>query len=95
MTSAKMKLSHILTRAQYEIEDLVRHLKNGQKFEDLAKKYSICSSAPSGGDLGLVSLHRLDPDFAEEASKLAPGQISRPVKTRFGYHLIRRDEEPV
>lgn len=86
----KLNLSHILVRHAYEAEDVQRQLKRGVAFEELARKFSTCSSAPVGGALGLVDLRRLDPDFAEAAQKLAPDEISPIVRTKFGYHLVKR-----
>lgn len=86
----KIHTFHILVKHEYEAQDLVRFLKAGQSFEDLARKYSICPSASAGGDLGLQDIARFDDDFAEAALLLKSGQISVPVRTRFGYHLIKR-----
>lgn len=89
----KPRFSHILVDQKYEAEDILKHLAAGKKFSELASKYSKCSSAPAGGDLGVVSLNRLDSDFAEHAILLKPGQYTpKPVKTRFGYHIILRTE---
>lgn len=85
-----MKLRHILLRHQFEAEDVLRHLQSGQEFSALARKYSICSSASAGGDLGDLKGKRLDPDFEEAAQSLVTGQISSIVRTRFGYHIIQR-----
>ena len=87
-----MHLKHILVKNKFEAEDLLRMLKQGKIFEDLAKKFSTCSSAASGGDLGFVHPKKLDPDFFESAQMLKSGQISpSPVRTKFGYHLIKRE----
>lgn len=87
----KIKVSHILLDKEYEAQDLLRALKDGKSFEELAKKYSKCPSSKSGGDLGEVSVHRLDDDFADAALALKIGEISEnPVRTRFGFHLIKR-----
>lgn len=87
----KARFSHILVNQKFEAEDILKHLKSGKNFSDLASKYSTCSSANSGGDLGLVDESRLDPDFAEEAFSLKVGSYTLyPVKTRFGYHIILR-----
>ena len=83
-----MGLKHILVQHKYEAEDLQRKLSAGESFEELAKKYSTCSSAKGGGDLGEVSLDRLVSEFAEAALSLNVGEISPIVKTRFGHHLI-------
>ena len=84
-----MRLSHILVTQKFEAEDLERKLQQGEAFESLARKFSTCPSAQSGGDLGLIELRRLDDDFADAARILVPGQTSGIVRTRFGYHLIK------
>ena len=86
----KLKISHILTEHRFEAEDLQKRLKAGEEFADLARKRSRCPSATQGGDLGEVDSRRLDPAFAEAAEALAPGSVSGPVRTRFGFHLIWR-----
>ncbi len=86
----KIPLKHILVQHRYQAEDIQRLLKNGESFERLAERFSICTSAPQGGDLGVVALDRLDPEFAESAGQLAENQISAIVRTRFGYHIIFR-----
>ncbi len=89
----KIRVSHILVEKQYEAEDILRALKEGKNFEDLAKKYSKCSSSAQGGDLGVFSEGRLDIDFEEAAFMLKPSQITmKPVRTKFGYHIIKRTE---
>lgn len=82
---------HILVPDRITADDVLRHLKNGKNFEDLARKYSQCSSAASGGDLGnLKSKKNVDSDFLEALELLKPGQTSGAVRTRFGYHIIQR-----
>jgi peptidylprolyl isomerase/peptidyl-prolyl cis-trans isomerase C len=87
----KINVCHILVDKEYEAQDLLRALKEGKSFSDLAVKFSKCSSAKSGGDLGTVDVARLDDDFSEAALALKVGEISlKPVRTKFGYHLIKR-----
>lgn len=86
----KIHVKHILVHQRFEAEDVSKKLQEGEVFEDLAEKFSTCSSARLGGDLGLVEIRRLDSDFAEAAQDLKVGEISSPVRTRFGYHLIKR-----
>jgi parvulin-like peptidyl-prolyl isomerase len=85
-----MHLKHILVAHKYEAEDILKLLKEGKDFSDLAKSRSQCPSAPSGGDLGNLKGKKLDMDFEEAAELLKPGQISGVVRTRFGYHIIQR-----
>jgi peptidylprolyl isomerase/peptidyl-prolyl cis-trans isomerase C len=90
----KMKtyhVHHILVTHQYEAEDLLKKLKNGGEFFILAQKYSTCPSAAQGGDLGKIPVGKADPNFEEAAMDLKPGEITaKPVRTRFGYHIIKR-----
>lgn len=86
----KIHVSHILVTYQYEAEDLLKKIAEGMPFEDLARRHSQCGSASVGGDLGEVDERRLDPTFAEAAAELQVGAISPVVKTRFGYHLIKK-----
>ncbi|WP_413612955.1 peptidylprolyl isomerase [Bdellovibrio sp. HCB-110] len=89
--SLKIRASHILVQHQYEAEDLLRALKSGKPFEELARKYSRCSSASTGGDLGTFSEGRMDETFEEAAFSLKVGEVtSRPLRTKFGYHIIKR-----
>lgn len=87
----KIKVSHILVKHQYEAEDILKALNAGKTFEELAQRYSLCPSSAGGGDLGFIASERLDADFEEAAVMLKVGQITtRPVRTKFGYHLIKR-----
>ncbi len=87
--SKNYHVKHILTQHKYEAEDLLKKLKNGIQFEDLAKKFSLCSSASAGGDLGLLKPGQADEDFEAAAIKLKILEFStEPVRTKFGYHLI-------
>ncbi len=89
----KINVSHILLTYEYEAKDILRALKEGKSFEDLAQKYSKCSSAENGGNLGDVPLSRLDSDFAEAAMALAKDSVTKvPIRTKFGYHIIKRNK---
>lgn len=80
--------------ARTKIEELHRRLMDGEAFDDLAKANSDDPSATLGGDLGFVTPSDLvDPAFAEAAGKLGVGEISDPVLTGFGYHIIQVTEK--
>lgn len=81
---------HILVEQAYEAEDLVKKLAAGEKFETLAGKFSRCPSAKAGGDLGSFGRGRMVEAFEDAAFELAVGETSKPVRTRFGYHIIQR-----
>ena len=86
----KIRASHILVAQEFEAEDLVKLLAEGRKFEDLALRFSQCPSSRQGGDLGFFSARQMVEPFSEVAFGLKVGQISSPVRTQFGYHLILR-----
>ena len=82
---------HILVSQKYEAEDLIKKLADGKSFADLAKKFSTCTSAASGGDLGSISIGKADADFQEAALLLQPSEITKkPIRSRFGFHIIKR-----
>ena len=73
--------------------DVLAQLKAGKDFSALAKQYSTdAASAAQGGDLGWAARTAYVPAFADALFSMQPGQISEPVKTEFGYHIIRLDE---
>ncbi len=86
----KIHVRHILCDQRYEAEDLLKKMKQGEAFADLAQKYSKCPSAARGGDLGEVDSSRFVEPFAEAAEMLNAGEVSPVVGTRFGYHIIQR-----
>ncbi len=90
MLKAKViHLFHILVPHRHEADDLLRLIKEGHSFFELAKKFSHCASGKNSGDLGEVNFRSLDEDFLEAAESLAIGEMTlNPVRTKFGYHLI-------
>lgn len=86
----KIKARHILVEQEYECQDLVKKLDAGESFEELARKFSKCPSKARGGDLGEFGKGRMVPSFEEAAFGLDVNQVSGPVRTQFGYHLIQR-----
>jgi len=89
--SNKIKCSHILVVKQSESLAIVERLKNGEKFGKLAKELSIDSgSGKKDGNLGYFTKGMMVKPFEEVAFKLQIGEISDPIKTEFGYHIIKR-----
>ena len=81
-----------------EIDSIYTALQNGADFAEMAKKYSDDKrSAAQGGEMPWFSMRRMVPEFAEPAFNLEnPGDITRPVETQFGYHIIKKtDSRPV
>jgi peptidyl-prolyl cis-trans isomerase C len=89
--SDKVTASHILVDQEFEAKDLVKKLEEGKTFEELAREFSNCPSGKSGGSLGEFEKGMMVAPFEKAAFNLSPGQVSPPVKTQFGYHLIKRD----
>ncbi|HXP42892.1 MAG TPA: peptidylprolyl isomerase [Candidatus Acidoferrales bacterium] len=82
-----------VAEAQRRAEDLLKQLKAGAKFEDLARKYSEDpGSAKEGGSLGWIGKGRTVPEFEKAAFSLPKGQISDLVKSSYGFHIIRVDD---
>jgi len=89
----EIKASHILVKTEDEAKDIASKLKNGSKFSNLAKTLSIDkASGAKGGDLGYFGRGKMVPEFERAALSLKPGELSGPVNTRFGYHIIRLDD---
>lgn len=80
---------HILVKTEKEALDILDQLKRGKKFDALAKRYSICPSGKRGGDLG--EFHRGDmvKPFDDVVFKRPLYKVHGPIKTKFGYHLIK------
>ncbi|WP_413287099.1 peptidylprolyl isomerase [Bacillus mojavensis] len=92
----QIRASHILVADKKTAEEVEKKLKKGEKFESLAKEYSTdTSSATNGGELGWISKdnEQLDSTFRKAAFKLKTNEVSEPVKTQFGYHIIKKTEE--
>ena len=87
----KIKCSHILVQKQSEAITILDRIKNGEKFGKLAKELSIDSgSAKRDGSLGYFSRGKMVKEFENAAFSLEVGKISEPIKTQYGYHIIKR-----
>ena len=87
----KIKCSHILVQKQSEAMEIYERLQKGEKFGKLAKELSIDSgSAKKDGNLGYFTKGMMVKQFEETAFRLQIGEMSQPVKTEFGYHIIKR-----
>ena len=89
--SNKIKCSHILVEKHSEAIILLERIRKGEKFGKLAKEFSIDSgSAKRDGNLGYFGRGKMVKEFEKSAFNLQTGQISEPVKTQYGYHIIKR-----
>ena len=86
----KLKAKHILVKHEYEALDILKKIADGKSFEELAKDFSLCSSASRGGDLGEFVKGTMVPVFENALLKLKGDEISGIVKSQFGHHIIKR-----
>ncbi len=88
----KVHCAHILVKTQTEAKAVEERLKKGEKFGEIARQVSLCPSGKKGGDLGSFGRGQMVKEFEVAAFKLEKGATSEPVKTQFGYHIIKRVE---
>lgn len=87
----QMRASHILMNKYQKAAAVLEEVKQGGDFSVLAKQYSECPSKKRGGDLGFFSKRQMVPEFEKAVLSLKVGQLyPEPVKTKFGYHIIKR-----
>jgi peptidyl-prolyl cis-trans isomerase C len=84
---------HILVPTEQEAKDIEAELKKGGDFATLAKEKSKDPGAADGGDLGYFTKDQMVPEFSDVAFKLEKGQISDPVHTQFGWHIIKVEDK--
>jgi peptidyl-prolyl cis-trans isomerase C len=89
----EVRARHILVATEDEAKDIEAQLKKGADFATLAKEKSKDPGAADGGDLGYFTKDQMVPEFAAAAFKLDKGQISDPVKTQFGWHIIKVEDK--
>lgn len=95
VTPESIHLSHVLVESEKEAKDVLAKLKKGEKFGDLASQVSICPSKDVKGDLDWMPRGSLAPEIEEIAFTMKNDQITGPVKTKFGYHVIlMHDKRP-
>lgn len=83
------RASHILIKERSQADMIFKKLIQGGDFRRLAREFSTCPSKRKGGDLGWFGPGKMVPAFESAVKKLSPGRISKPVRTQFGYHLIK------
>ena len=86
--------SHILVDSEEKAAEIRLKLESGElSFEDAAKQYSSCPSKAQGGELGDFAHGQMVPEFEEACAAMEVGELSEPVKTQFGWHLIRLNKK--
>lgn len=87
--SETIKAGHILVSKEDQAKEILEEINNGLSFEEAASKYSHCPTNANGGDLGYFTKGKMVPEFETVAFSMEIGEISDPVKTQFGYHIIK------
>ncbi len=89
----EVRARHILVDTEDDAKAVAEELKKGADFAELAKKKSKDPGASDGGDLGFFTKEQMVPEFSAVAFKLDPGKVSDPVKSQFGWHVIKVEEK--
>jgi peptidyl-prolyl cis-trans isomerase C len=89
----EVRARHILVEKEDEAKAIAEQLKGGADFATLAKEKSKDPGATDGGDLGYFTKDQMVPEFADVAFKMYPGQLSNPVKSQFGWHIIKVEDK--
>jgi len=89
----EMRARHVLLKTEDEAKAVVADARGGADFAELAKAKSTGPSGPNGGDLGYFTADKMVPEFSAAAAKLEIGGISDPVKTQFGWHVIKLEDK--
>lgn len=85
--------SHILVEEEDKAREIYEKIKNGGDFEELAKEYSTCPSKEKGGNLGTFTKGQMVKEFEDAVFENEVGTITEPVKTQFGYHIIKINQK--
>jgi peptidyl-prolyl cis-trans isomerase C len=89
----EVRARHILVETEDEAKAILEQIKGGADFATLAKEKSKDPGGSDGGDLGYFTKEQMVPQFSEVAFKMYPGQLSNPVKTQFGWHVIKVEDK--
>lgn len=86
----EVRASHVLVKTRKEAVQIKKDIQSGNiTFEDAARQYSLCPSGQKGGDLGFFNRRQMVQQFSDAAFDLKVGEISDPVGTQFGWHIIK------
>lgn len=85
----KVRASHILVKTEDEANKLLDEINGGADFAELAAKHSLCPSGRNGGDLGFFGKGMMVKPFEDAAFSMEVGEVSNPVETQFGWHLVK------
>lgn len=88
----KVSASHILVKTEAEANVVLYDVAHGKGFAEVAKEKSLCPSGKKGGSLGWFGRNQMVKEFETAAFSMKKGEISKPVKTQFGWHIIKVDD---
>ncbi|CDM67356.1 peptidil-prolyl cis-trans isomerase [Clostridium bornimense] len=88
-----VRAKHILVATEDEALKVKKEIEEGLSFEEAAQKYSTCPSNVSGGDLGFFHAGQMVPEFEKAAFEAEIGDVTEPVQTQFGFHLVKVEEK--
>lgn len=88
----EVRARHILLASLEDAQAVIAELDAGRPFEDVAREKSTGPSGPNGGDLGFFGRGQMVPEFENAVFALETGQVSEPVQTQFGWHVIKMEE---
>ncbi len=89
----EVRARHILVENEADAKQIIDELKKGGDFAEIAKKKSKDPGASDGGDLGYFTKEQMVPEFSKVAFEIEPGKISDPVKSQFGWHVIKVEDK--
>lgn len=87
--ASQVHAKHILVKTEDEANSILFDLKHGKDFDEIAKQKSLCPSGKKGGDLGWFGRGMMVREFEQAAFSLKAGELSKPFKTQFGWHVIK------
>ncbi len=85
----EVRAEHILVKTAAQAQQIKKAIDDGGSFEYYAQSYSLCPSGQRGGDLGYFGKGQMVPEFERAAFSTPVGEVSKPVFTQFGWHLIK------
>ncbi len=88
----KINASHILVKTEQDAKVIMYDVTHGKDFEEIAKEKSLCPSGKKGGSLGWFGRGQMVKEFENTCFKAKKGEIIGPIKTQFGYHIIKIDD---
>ena len=91
-TQNRARARHILVNSEEDAKKVMARLERGEKFEEIAKQVSLDGSRDYGGDLGYFTAAEMVPAFSKAVFAMEKGEVSKPIKTDFGWHIIRLED---